>query len=134
MRFRTQIRTQGRRQKAERRRISWKGDGSPENEASRGRETDRRGREISASEVGQQGGVARRCSRAASHGVAAGRRRTALQQGGVAGSGDARRGVARQTSASQVSFAGRRRKALQQGDVAGSGGAREGVARQLSPL
>ena len=59
---------------------------------SRGRETDRQGRQISASEVGQQGGVARRCSRAASQGQAMpggasqdrSPRRRSASQGGVA--------------------------------------------------
>ena len=96
-------------------------DRSPtEDEASRERETDRRSRKISASEVGQQGGVARHCSKAASQGQT---------MPGRASQG-------KKILASQVSFAERRRSRATQGsgDVAGSGDAREGVARQLSPL
>ena len=78
-----------------RRIVSWKTDRQRlVEDKSSGRETDRvegrssRGRRIvragrsSASEVGQQGGVARRCSRSASQGVAAGRRRRVRRRKG----------------------------------------------------
>ena len=79
-----------------------------------GRETDRRG----GADLHVGGRAAGRRRRTSQVGFA-GRRRKALQQGGVTGSGSARQGVARQISASEAGrqggVAGRRRSDSQGG-------------------
>ena len=94
-------------------------DRSPtEDEASRERETDRRSRKISASEVGQQGGVARRCSKAASQGQT------------MPGRASQEKKSLRRRSASRSDVAAGRRK----GQATSQGQATQGRASQGSSL